>query len=866
MTSQHSDDDYRLPRNSRPARYVLRLAPDLESATFTGEETIEIEIVEPTDSIMMNAAELEVTDATITPGWASDGASIESVAGMIEFDEDLERIRFNFEDVLPLGHYSLRCQFRGTLNDKLRGFYRSTFTDAHGADHTIATTQFEDTDARRAFPCFDEPDRKASFEVTLDVASEMTAVSNGQEYSSTDIGNGLRRVRFEATIPMSTYLVAFVVGPLEATDPIDVDGVELRVLTVPGKTRLAGHALEAGAHALRFFTSYFDIAYPGNKLDLLALPDFAAGAMENLGCVTFREAILLADPASASRNELERLSEVVEHEIAHMWFGDLVTMSWWNGIWLNEAFATFMALCCLDDFRPEWEAFTSFGRSKAAAFHIDALHATRPIEFPVRRPDEAAAMFDILTYEKGASVLWMIEQYLGRDRFRAGVRRYLRAHLYGNTETSDLWDAIEAEAEEIPIRAIMDSWIFQGGFPLVLADGDADNSTVTFTQEPFSYLPREADTDSAIGDSWLIPIIAAPLDHPEVTSRVLLGKESDELAVESLPLVVNAGGSGFYRVQYDSEAFRALVAGFGRLSAVERFNLVSDTWSLILSGKSELGRLFELTDILAQERDPSVWSVVIGAIGLIDLLAPQERRDALASFTKRLLSPLFAQVGWQPRDAESEQIPLLRSSLVSTLGIIGRDEEVFERCQELFEADHHGGAPIDADLVAAVLSVVAHRADEDTFEAILERFHNPQNPNDQLRHLNAFSQLTDERLAARVQEMCLDDIRSQDAPYLLASMLRNRAIGRCTWSFISDRFDELVERFPENSIHRMLDGISSLAQLDEHGEPELAGEVERFCESHIEGARRRLIDQSLERLTINVRLAQRLVAELAIPS
>jgi puromycin-sensitive aminopeptidase len=324
MTNELNEADYRLPRQVRPYRYVLRLAPDLERATFSGDEAIELEVVEPTTTIVMNACDLNVSTATIGSGWLSDGLDPgEPTVGTISLDEELERINFSFKTPLAAGRYTLSCVFHGELNDKLRGFYKSTFTDEAGTEHTIATTQFEDTDARRAFPCFDEPDRKAIFDVTLDVPASMTAVSNGEELSSTDLGDHVRRVRFSATIPMSTYLVAFVVGPLEATEPVNVDGVTLRVYTVPGKLHLAGHALEAGAHALRFFSTYFDIAYPGTKLDLVALPDFAAGAMENLGCVTFREAILLADPKSASRNELERLSEVVEHEIAHMWFGDL---------------------------------------------------------------------------------------------------------------------------------------------------------------------------------------------------------------------------------------------------------------------------------------------------------------------------------------------------------------------------------------------------------------------------------------------------------------------------------------------------------------------------------------------------------------
>ena len=317
----------------------------------------------------------------------------------------------------------ITLRFRGVLNDQLAGFYRSTFTDDAGETRVIATTQFEATDARRAFPCFDEPDRKAVFGVTLDVPAGLGAWSNGRLVSESPLPGGGRRITFADTISMSTYLVAFVVGPLEQTPVVDADGVALSVVHPPGRAGLTAFALEAGAHALRFFTNWFGIPYPGDKLDLVAIPDFAFGAMENLGCVTFRETALLVDPGARLALELERVADVVAHEIAHMWFGDLVTMRWWNGIWLNEAFATFMATMCTDDFRPAWKRWVSFGSEREAAMATDVLHSTRPVEYPVGPPEEAQGMFDVLTYQKGCGVLRMLERFLGAEPFRDGIRR-----------------------------------------------------------------------------------------------------------------------------------------------------------------------------------------------------------------------------------------------------------------------------------------------------------------------------------------------------------------------------------------------------------------------------------------------------------
>ena len=410
---------------------------------------------------------------------------------------------FHPSSALAPGPCTLTCRFTGTLNDKLRGFYRSTFTDDAGETHTIATTQFESVDARRAFPCWDEPDRKAVFEVTLTIDRDVDAFSNSPIVDVRRVGDK-NVVRFSPTMKMSTYLVAFIVGQLETTETVDVDGVPLRVVFTPGKRKLADFALAIGAFALRFFTEYFDIPYPGEKVDLVAIPDFAAGAMENLGCITFRDTALLIDPSSAARAELERVADVVAHELAHMWFGDLVTMGWWEGIWLNEAFATFMETLCVDAFRPSWDRWVGFAPSREAALAIDGVHATRPIEYPVGPPKEAEGMFDLLTYEKGCAVLRMLEQYIGPEVFRDGVRTYLKAHAYANTVTTDLWDALE-EASGEPVRDVMNTFILQGGHPLVSLHGD------TLEQQPFSYGPVPDGVESAIGDAWNVPVAVRTL-------------------------------------------------------------------------------------------------------------------------------------------------------------------------------------------------------------------------------------------------------------------------------------------------------------------------------------------------------------------
>ncbi len=357
-----SSNPHRLPSFVVPSHYRISLEPDLEKFTFSGTVEIEVEIGQSTDNIQINSADLEISSA-----WVQDGVGSKIEASNVEHDEDMERATISFGSDLPAGPYTLNAVFTGILNDQLHGFYRSTFTDDDGVSHTIATTQFESAHARRAFPCFDEPAFKASYGVTLVVPEDQFAVSNGPTLSDENLGDGRRKIVFEDTMVMSTYLVAFIVGPFEATAPVDVDGVPLRIVHPIGKGHLTDYALEAGAFALKFFSDYYGIPYPGQKLDMVAVPDFAFGAMENLGCITYREVLLLVDKDRSTEPELLRVADVIAHEIAHMWFGDLVTMEWWNGIWLNEAFATFMATMCSDHFNADWGRWNQFSLERSSS-------------------------------------------------------------------------------------------------------------------------------------------------------------------------------------------------------------------------------------------------------------------------------------------------------------------------------------------------------------------------------------------------------------------------------------------------------------------------------------------------------------------
>ncbi len=834
---------HRLPRTVLPRRYALTLAPDLASATFSGHVDIDVEVAEPTDQVVLNAVELEIDEAWVTVGTARHEATV-------SLDEETERATLGLAEPIPAGEAVVSLRFRGLLNDKLRGFYRSTFVDDEGVERVIATTQFEATDARRAFPCWDEPDFKARFAITLHLDDDLYAVSNAAIVAD-EVLDGSRRVRFAETMTMSTYLVAFIAGPLEVTEPVDVAGTPLRLLCPPGKLHLTSFGLEVADFSLTYLADYFDLPYPGDSMDLVAIPDFAFGAMENLGCVTFRETLLLADPEQATQGELQNVVDVIAHELAHMWFGDLVTMKWWNGIWLNEAFATFMELKVTDAFRPEWERWVSFGLARSTAFDTDALQTTRPIEYPVVSPADAEGMFDVLTYEKGAAVVRMLEQYLGEDEFRSGIRKYMANHQYGNTETTDLWDAIE-EATGEPVRRIMDSWIFQGGFPIVTVEARDGGQVLHLSQERFQYLRDELDATR-----WAIPLqLRYALASGEIVSTTAL-LEDDEQDIE-LPepvawVVANAEGHGFYRVRTSAPLREALVAQAQVvLSDVERYGLVDDTWASVLAGTATTADFLTLSDGFSSETDVSVWRRLLAGLDQIDRLVDGDERAALQARVRALVTPALQRLGWEERADDTDRDRELRGALIGALANLGADPDARARVAELFERYCADSTSVEANVAAAVVRATAAMAGPAEVDTIVAKFQDGDTPQEELRFLYALAEVRDPAQMARVLELAMTTaVRTQNAPFLIGSCIANRDNGPLAWKLVHERWDEMNERFPSNSIVRMLSGIRSVT------DPTLAADIEAFTAEHPVPQAKQTLQQHLERMRVSVGLRAR---------
>jgi puromycin-sensitive aminopeptidase len=839
-------DAYRLPRTVEPARYALTIEPDLVAATFRGDESISVEVRVPVDEIVMNALELEIDEAWIEQ--AETGTRIDATATT---DHETERATLALERTADVGAWVLHVEFRGVLNDKLLGFYRSTYTDDAGQEHTLAVTQFEATHARQAFPCWDEPEFKAVFAVTLIVPEELTALSNGGELVNETLGDGRRRVVFADTMKMSTYLVAFVIGPLELTAPVHVDNTPLCVAYVPGKEHLTKFALESGAFGLQYFADYYGIVYPGDKVDLVAVPDFAFGAMENLGCITFREVLLLADPERTSFHELKNVADVIHHELAHMWFGDLVTMKWWNGIWLNEAFATFMETKCTDAFRPEWDVWTVFGLARTAAFDVDSLSSTRPIEFEVVSPQDAEGMFDVLTYEKGAAVLRMLEQYLGEDEFRGGIRHYLATHQFANTETTDLWDAIEASTGE-PVRQIMDTWIFQGGYPVVEAELVSPGH-LRLRQERFRFALNDEPGDDD-DTRWAVPVLYR---YPGGSGRVLLTeREQDiELSADVDYVHIDSGGSGFYRSRYVGALRRAAGAHVGELSPLERYNRVDSEFAFTVAGATTAAEFCEFARSFGDDSDLAVWHRLAGAFLALDRIVDDDTRPRLQASVRALAAPALHRMGWTPSEDELDVDRQRRAVMFELLGTVGADDDVRERARAVHAVYIEHPEHCDTELVAAALNVIADSGTPDEFYDFVARWRKSTNPQEELRYLYALARFHDDTCFRELLDLSLTEVRTQNAPFLLGRAMTNRTNGQQAWDFVRRNWDAINTRLPENTIVRMAEGVRWLV--------EVAADVEAFFAEHPVPQGTRTMEQHLERLRVNVAFYEREQAALS---
>jgi len=837
------NNEFRLQKSIVPSHYSIFIEPDLINESFSGNEEISISVLETTKSIKINSIGLVIGNVKLT-------GNIELNSTKIEEDKKHETITIHFKSLIDPGDYNLKIQFSGKLDNSLRGFYLSKYRDNQGIEHKIGTTQFESTDARRAFPCFDEPEFKSVFSISLKLDQSLMAISNSPIESEITNSEGKKTIIFKDTIKMSTYLVAFIIGPFEESETAEVNNVPIKIISVKGKRHLSKYALNCGKFFLDYFNNYYGINYPGSKLDLIAVPDFASGAMENFGCITFRESLLLVDETRATESELTRIADVIAHEIAHMWFGDLVTMKWWNGIWLNEAFATFMATKAVDKFNPDWERWVQFGFERSAAFDVDSLEETRPIEYEVISPDDASGMFDLLTYEKGGSVLRMLEQYLGEQSFQNGVKKYLKIHQYSNTDTKDLWESLEKSTNE-PVEKTMESWIFQPGFPQLMVS--EENNSLKLEQNIFKY-----ENTSNKNQVWKIPIVIKSFTESDKSIyKTLMEENKKYIDLNNSPDIfhlVNVGGDGFYRIQYSNNLLTKILKNLNpeknKLTNIERFCLLDDYWSDILSCNKTVDVFLEDLQFFKEENDPEVLNLIISCLSFIDKFVDENHSNNFKSFSEGYFSHLLKKYGFKNNNNDTNKIKEFKAALIRGLGNICADEKIINYCGELFETYRKNPKDVEANALAATISVLSNNGDSNLYNEFLELYLNSSTPQDEMRFLFALSSFQNIDNFINTLELSLSEkVRTQNAPYLLGQTLRNKKHFSVSWDFIENNWDKINDKFPENSIPRLLTGIRAITDV------ECSEKIKTFLKNNKVPQGQKTVDQHLEKLNINVKFA-----------
>ncbi len=766
----------RLSTSVLPQHYALTLTPDLKAATFQGVESIDVTLAQPQNFITLNAVDLAFQSVTVTAGGKTQKAEV-------TLDPLKEQASFSFPDSLPVGKATLSIRYTGILNDKLRGFYLS-----RTARRNYAVTQFESTDARRAFPSFDEPAFKATFDIKLVIDAADTAISNGPILRETPGPTpGKHTLRFLTTPKMSTYLVAFLVGDFQCTSGAQ-DSVAIRVCATPDKVAFTPFGLDVAEYVLHYYNTYFGIPYPLKKLDLIALPDFEAGAMENFGAITYRETDLLLDPKTASLSAKKDVAGTIAHEMAHQWFGDLVTMQWWNNIWLNEGFATWMANKPIAAMHPDWNIDQDVAADMDNTLNIDAQPTTRAIRAKADTREEIEQMFDGISYGKASDVLLMVENYLGPETFRKGVHNYLAAHLYANATAEDFWNAQTATSHK-PVDKIMDSLVAQPGEPL-LTFGEPAGGKVAVAQKRF-FLSPSIQPDRT--QKWTLPVcFKTATDEPRC--ELVTPTTSSVNAPAGKLFFANAGGKGYYRSAYPPSVYAELLAHVETgLTPTERISLLGDEWAQVRANKASAGDYLNLTAAVRADPNAAVIDSAVSGVNAIYayIASKPEQKAALSAWIRSTFSPAYASLG-QPAAADSPNKRELRANLFLVLGINGKDPAVISQAREIAEKYIADPASVDPSLGQTALSIAAHNGDTALFDKLQKVYETSVDPDVKENALGLLAVFQNPNLELRSLDYALTDkVRSQDAAIQIAIPLHGDATRDMAWRYIQSHWSAI---------------------------------------------------------------------------
>ncbi|MDT0499006.1 M1 family metallopeptidase [Algiphilus sp. W345] len=773
-----------LPKTVVPEHYEFNIAPDLDTLTFRGHESITIRVVEATDRLVLNVLDIEVQRAQLG-GPALGG---ENLMAQARVDAERQTLSLDFDRTLDPGQYELELDYTGVIGAQAQGLYYDRYPAPDGSEKLLLGTQMEPTDARRLLPCWDEPVFRASFEMSVDVPERFSAYSNMPVANTETLDGGLKRVQFGRTPKMPSYLIVLVAGELEALSG-ERDGIRLSVVATEGKMASAEYALRISGELLHYYNDYFDHAYPLPKLDQLAMPGGFGGAMENWGGIVYNETALLYDPAKDSNDTEQRVFRVVAHEMAHQWFGDLVTMAWWDNLWLNEGYASWMETKASDHFNPDWNVWLHANGDREKAMSQDARVTTHPIQQTVENESQASDAFDDITYLKGQSFIRMLETYLGEDSFRSGIRDYVDRHAYANTTTEDLWTALEAASGK-PVRKIASDWTLQPGFPLLtVAARCVDGRRIVSLNQNHYSVDGHADS----GRLWNIPVELGTRDGDSEYVLLDQREKNFELASCAGTLVMDPQAVGYFRVRYAPDLLKALTSQLPQVPAPARLKLISDSWALLVNDQLELEQYLPIIDALGDEQQTAVWEELVDNFAKLDEAAEGASvQTALRRAMVARLRPRFGVLGWTVRDSDPVETRKLRAKLIGALAAFG-DQAVIDEAQSRFQAFLDRPEALDPSLRRTVVRIAGKHAGSRTYEILLQRARSAMTTEEKNLYVGALAGAESPELAERTLALSLSD---EFSPLIALRIPFQVADGHTdlSWTYVTEHADDYLAR------------------------------------------------------------------------
>ena len=849
------DTPGKLPKEVVPTDYSIRIVPNIDALKFSGTETVKLDVRNPVRRLVLNALELEITEASL------DGKALPKSA--IQIDSENELLILALPSELAAGDHTLALSFSGKINQQGQGLfymrYQEQGSPAAAKKKFMLGTQFEATDARRFFPCWDEPAFRARFQLSVVVPENWLAASNMPIESEKKIAGG-KEVRFAATPPMSSYLNVFVAGELDLIES-QSGPTQIRVIATKGKAELGRYALEATAQILQYYNDYFGVPYPLPKLDQIALPGGFGGAMENWGGITYYESALLFDPKNSSAETKQIIYEVIAHEMAHMWFGDLVTMAWWDNLWLNEGFASWRGTKCTAHFNPQWEVWLRrsvprdptrrAGIAKEAAMEGDARSTTHPIQQPIATEAEANSAFDDITYKKGQSFLRMLESFLSEEVFRDGIRRYMAAHKYSNATTADLWNAL-SEASKKPIGEIAAGWTEQPGFPVVKVKREADGK-VQLTQERFT-----VNFKNAPPLEWKIPLTYSIVGEAPATLLMTSKIESLQNIPADRALKLNINGAGNYRVQYDEPSWKLLLEALPKLGVEDRVNLMSDAWALVQAGRVPVSLYFALVEKLPPSTELAEREQIINVLDFINrLLVGSPEREKFQRYARSLLHPTFQTLGWEPKEGEVTAATNLRASLINALGDLS-DPEIIAGCRERFEKYLANPASLSPDLRPPVLAVVGHYADEKTWSKLHELGLKTTSIEEKQNYYSALAEAIKPKLVKKTLPIALtDELPTSRAIFLVPAVARDSGHPDIAWEFAAANMKTLLAKIDAAGANRYAPSLFTF-----FSDASRADELKSYAKANLPAASAPEVAKVVDEIQFRAEFKKRLAPQL----